>query len=66
MMWGNREQQVFANDKDRGNVLRRLRSVATSFRAQIHAYVRWHTDVWHAVPDTTKTLEEYWHNGHDM
>jgi hypothetical protein len=57
---------VFANDKDRENFLRRLDSVATAFRVEIHAYALWHPDAWHAVPDTTNAVEEYWHNGQDM
>jgi hypothetical protein len=66
MLYGNRRQHVFANDKGRGNFLRRVRSVAAGFRVEIHAYVLWHADAWYAVPDTTNTLEEYRHNGHDM
>jgi hypothetical protein len=65
-MWGNSDQHVFTNDKGRGKVVRRLRNVASCFRAEIHAYALWHTDAWLAVPDTTNTLEEYWHNGQDM
>ena len=66
MMWGNSDQHVFTNDKGRGKLLRGLGSVASYFCAEIHAYLLWHDDAWHAAPDTTNTLEEYWHNGQDM
>jgi len=57
---------MFVNDKDRENFLRRLGSVAVDFRFQIHVYVLWHADAWHAMPDTTNTLEEHGHNGQAM
>ena len=66
MMWDNGEQHVFANDKNRENFLRRLGSVAAGFFVEIHVYVLWYANAWHAVPDTTNTLEEYWHNGQEM
>jgi hypothetical protein len=66
MMWGNGEMHVFVNDKSREKFLRRPGSVASSFRVRIHAYALWHADAWHAVPDMTNTVEEYWHNGQDM
>jgi len=56
IMWSNREQHVFANDKNRKTF---YADRAAGFRVQIHAYVLWHTDAWHAAPDTTTTLEEY-------
>ena len=66
MMWCNDELHVLTNDKGRGNVLRRQRSVVSCSRVETHAYMQWHDDAWHAAPDTTNTLEEYRHNGHDM